>query len=259
MKRFLTVMAVLLVAGFQMNAQTMEKSFDVDDFTGINISDAFDVTLVQSSEYEVIVEITEDFLPYVMVGNKRGVLEVKLDKLPFSLKQKNRKKVAKVRIAMPKLNSIYLSGASTLVSDDEFSNEMRRCSIRLRGGSSITDLEFDTPDVEIELDGASKAKMRLRTSDVDIDLAGASKIELSGDATDMTIKAKGASKFDGERFEVREAKVDARGASTVDVNASRRLTVSLSGASKCRYYGDEDRLTLKAEKVSGASTLKHRR
>ena len=259
MKRFLTVMAALLVASTAMFAQTVEKTIDIDDFTGIRASDAFDVTLIQSKDYEVIVEVTEDFLPYLEVKNKKGVLELGFGKLPFKLKQKERKRVAKATISMPTLTYIELSGSSKLTSDDQFSNTMHKFSIEMRGASNIEFLELKTPDVDIELDGGSKATLKLRSSDVKADLAGASKLKVTGETTDLEVKAKSASRFDGERFETREAVIEASGASSVDVFPTRKLSVNLTGASKCRYYGDEDKLSVKAEKVTGASSLKHHR
>ena len=254
-------MAAFLLAGTALYAQNevVEKTFDVDDFTGIRADDAFVVTLQEDAEYKVVLEVTEEFMPYVVVNNKRGVLELSFGKLPFNLRQKARKRVARATISLPRLNYIALSGASKLSSRDVFTNSMNSFVIALKGASSIENLELKTPDLDIALDGASKAVMKLRCSDVSADLAGASKIVLSGETVDLDLKVKGASRYDGKRFDVEEAKVEASGASTVDIRVEKKLAVNLAGASKCRYYGDEDKISVKAQKVAGASSLKHSR
>ncbi len=259
MKRLWTLLAALFLCGSALNAQTTVKTFDVDDFTGISADNAFDVTLKEGSSYEVIVEVTDEFMPYVLVNNKRGVLQLTFDRLPFKLRQKTRHRVAKATVTMPKVTYIDLSGAAKLYSGDLFTNTMRKCSIKLRGASNIEYLELKTPDLEIELDGASRAQLKLRSSDVDVDVAGASKVEITGETTDLRVKANGASRFEGKEFEAREVDVVASGASSVDVRVGKKLSVNLSGASKCRYYGDEDKVTVKAEKVAGASSLKHKK
>ena len=44
--------------------------------------------------------------------------------------------------------------------------------------------------------------------------------------------------------------VKASGASTVDVRVTERLSVELSGASKCRYSGDSDYVKIKADQIA---------
>lgn len=259
MKRFWTLIAALFLTGFAMNAQTSEKTFDIEDFTGIRADSAFEVTLQQGSDYQVVVEVTEEFMPYVSAKNKRGVLELSFNRLPFQLKQKARRRVAKATVTMPEIALIELAGASKLYSGDTFRNNMRKVTIKLRGASVIERLDLKSPDQDIELDGASKAQMKLYSSDVIADLAGASRLTVTGETTDLQVKVKGASRFEGKDFESREAEVEAGGASTVEVRVEKKLSVNLSGASKCRYYGDEDEVTVRAVKVAGASSIKHAR
>ena len=54
-----------------------------------------------------------------------------------------------------------------------------------------------------------------------------------------------------------DVEVVAKGASSVDVRVSEALTVDLAGASKCKYYGSDENLKLRADNIKGASSLKH--
>ena len=247
----------MLLTFLMADARTVKKVYEIDDFTGIKATSAFQVTVEKSKDFSVEIEITEEFLPFLLVKNRGGVLELSFTKLPFKLRQKDRNKVAQAIVKMPVLTQVVLSGASSLGSNDQFTNAMNKFLIDLKGASIIHNLNVKAPDVVIRMAGASKAVLSLRASDVDADLNGASRLEVTGEATDVKIKAKGASRFDAEEFDVEDATVVASGASNVDIRPSRSLDVDLSGASKCRYYGDYEDLKVKAGKVSGASTLKH--
>ena len=257
MKRTLVLFAALFLSVLMADARTVKKAYDMDGFTGIRASDGFDIVVEKSNEYRVEVEVTEDFLPFLLVKNRGGVLELSFTRLPFKLRQKERSREAQVVIKMPELSGVILSGGCSFSSNDQFSLAMNKFTIDLKGGSSISNLNVKAPDVNIKLSGASRAILNVQSGDVTATLSGASRLEVSGKSSDFRVKAEGASRVLGSEFEVEEATAKASGASTLELRPLQLLTVELSGASKCRYYGNEEGLSVKAEKVSGASSLKH--
>ena len=257
MKRTLVLFAALLLSVMMADAKTVRKAFDLDGFTGIRASDAFDIVVEKSDEFFVEVEVTEDFLPYLQVRNRGGVLELSFTRLPFTLRQKERKREAQVLVRMPELTGVILSGGCSFTSNDQFALSMNKFTIDLKGGSSISNLDVKAPDVDVKLSGASRAILNVEAGDVGANLSGASRLELTGQSSEMRVKAEGASRVLASEFGVEDLTAKASGASTLDLRPLRLLTVELSGASKCRYYGDEEGLSVKAEKVSGASSLKH--
>ena len=256
MKKTLLALATLLVAFSATGANTVVKTFKLEGFSGIQADDAFEIIVEHSDSYRIEVEITEDFLPYLVVKNRAGILDLSFSKLPLKIKQKNRNKVAKATIKLPELHYVGLSGASRLSSNDEFTSPMQSFSIELSGGSDITNLNINAPDVKVKLSGASKAIVSFRSSDVKADLTGASRLDVVGRTTDFTVHANGASKVNAEAFEAQNVDVSAAGASRVNVCPVQELSVELSGASKCVYYGDSEDLHIKSDKIGGASTLK---
>ena len=256
MKKTILALAVLLFACTLADAGTVKKTFKMDGFSGIQADDAFEIVVEQSDNFKIEVEITEEFLPYLVVKNRAGIVEFSFSKLPMKLKQKNRNKVAKAVIQLPELNYVGLTGASTLSSNDQFSSAMQTFAIELSGGSDITNLNVEAPEVDVKLSGASKAIVSFRSSDVKADLTGASRLDVVGRTTDFTVKVNGASKVNAEAFEAKNVEVKAAGASTVRVCPVEELTVDLGGASKCEYYGDSEELRIKSDKIGGASTLK---
>ena len=85
------------------------------------------------------------------------------------------------------------------------------------------------------------------------------RLELNGDTSEFDVKASGASRVDAREFEAADVDVLASGASNVDVLVTNSLSVELTGASKCRYFGDSEFIKIKADTVKGASSLKHGR
>jgi hypothetical protein len=257
MKKTLFALAALLLSFFVADADnTVVKTFKMDGFSGIQADDAFEIIVEHSDSYKIEVELTEDFVPYLVVRNRAGILELGFSKLPLKLKQKDRKKVAKAIIKMPELHYVGLSGASTLKSNDEFTSPMQSFSIELSGGSDITNLNINAPDVTVKLSGASKAIVSFRSSDVKADLTGASRLDVVGRTEDFFVHANGASKVNAEAFEAQNVDAKVAGASRVNVCPVRELSVELAGASKCEYYGNSEELNIKSEKIGGASTLK---
>ena len=256
MKKSILVLAAFLFTFVLADADTVKKTYKMDGFSGIQADDAFVIVVERSDQFKIEVEITEEFLPYLVVKNRAGILEFSFSKLPMKLKQKNRKKVAKAVIQLPELTYVGLAGASTLSSNDQFSSPMQPFAIELSGGSDITNLNVEAPEVSVKLSGASKAIVSFRSSDAKADLTGASRLDVVGRTVDFTVKVNGASKVNAEAFEAKNVDVKAAGASTVRVCPVEELTVELGGASKCEYYGDSEDLRIKSDKIGGASTLK---
>ena len=212
MKKLGIVLAALVLSLLIADARTVKKVYDIDDFTGVNATSAFEVVLEHSDEYRVEIEITEEFLPFLLVKNRGGVLEMKFTRLPFRLKQKNRNKVVRALIKMPALTYVALSGASTLISNDQFTSPMEKMTIDLSGGSEIKNLNLKSPEADIRLAGASKAVLSMRSGDVGVELSGASRLDIQGEANFIDAKLSGASRLIAGEFEAGDVSVVANGA-----------------------------------------------
>ena len=135
MKKTLFLLVALCLTIALADARTVRKVYEIDDFTALNVTNAFEVTLEHADEFRVEIEISEEFLPYLLVKNRGGVLELNFTRLPFRLKQKARSRIAQATVRMPVVTDITLSGASKLSCNDQFSNTMNRFSIDLRGAA----------------------------------------------------------------------------------------------------------------------------
>lgn len=256
MRKIVLALTALLFTFAVAEADTVKKTIKMDGFSGIQADDAFEIIVEHSDSYKIEIELTSEFVPYLLVKNRAGIVELSFSKLPMKLKQKNRSKVAKAVIKLPELHYVGLTGASTLSSNDQFTSPMHSFSMELSGGSEVSNLNIDAPDVDVKISGASRAVVSFRSSNVKAELAGASRLDVVGRTADFTVKASGASKVNAEAFEAQNIDVKANSASKVSVLPVFELSVEMSGASKCEYYGDSEELRIKSDKIGGASTLK---
>jgi len=109
--------------------------------------------------------------------------------------------------------------------------------IKATGFGSIDFEEFNTNDVEFEVRGPIRISGTLITDEVMINLSGKSYLDLEGRANRMNADVEFASRLNAYDFEVQEAVLEVRGASTAKVNVVRRLEIDEGLATDIDYRG----------------------
>ena len=157
-----------------------------------------------------------------------------------------------VKITLPELRGLYLSGASEgNVTGFKSSQDF---DLTLSGASELN-MDMETGNFLCEISGASEVTGYLKASSSDIVLSGASKIRVNGSGGDIKIDASGASQVDLANFNVNNADISFSGASDGSLNINGRLDAVLSGASFLEYSGNP---TLGNFNLTGGSDLKRR-
>lgn len=192
--------------------QEIEKNYAVLDFDRLEVGDAIIVTVEQG-----------DFFSVSLKGDRRNIDDLRVDKAGSTLRvrfvedrHRNRQYDTYLTVTMPAFRGAVFTGAVN-ASVYGFDNE---------------------DDVELNLSGASTAQLQLHASSLEVKLSGASTLNVQGTAGFFDAHVSGASKLRGYDLEVEDADVQATGASTVRVNASRSLHAVASGASRIFYIGD---------------------
>jgi hypothetical protein len=206
------------------NLETEEYVFT--DFTGVEISSAFEFEIKQSSSYGINVTADDNVIDYVQVSQDGQTLKIRLGAVTGL-----RLVTLRASVTLPRLRELNISGAS-------------------RG--TVSDFS-STEDLDITVSGASRVTGDITAGNVDFDISGASTVQLEGSANDMIAGVSGASRFSLDDFTVNDANVNISGASTGTINLDGRLDANVSGASTLLYIGDPVMGTIN---VSGASTLK---
>ena len=194
------------------NVTTQERF--VQDYTGIEITDAFLVDIEYSAtEESIIIEANDNLHQFIEVEKVNGILRIKLkDRVNI---RGNATFKAHI-ITNNYLNSFSASGASniTLISPQE------------------------AVDVNIRLSGASFFTGEIIANSITAYLDGASNASLNGIANTINVNADGASFVSSYNMITQDARIQLSGASQVSLTVDGSIDLSASGASMLRYKGN---------------------
>jgi hypothetical protein len=220
------------------------RTYDFTDFTGIDVEQAFEVTITQSDNYSVEITAGENLFEKIHVYKSGSTLVIDVDFWFISWIIN-----PKLTVTMPVLTELELSGACEgTATGFKSSQDMM---LHLSGASEL-DIDMETGDFFAELSGASRLSGRLLAASTEIELSGASRANLTGSGGNITLDGSGASNAELLYFTVNDAEIDFSGASRVTMDVNGRLDVSLSGASSLEYTGNP---ILGEMDISGTSSM----
>lgn len=123
----------------------------------------------------------------------------------------------------------------------------------LSGASTIEGKDLKMENFKLVLSGASNGVFKdVESKTMNATLSGASRLELTGKTEKLNATLSGASKLMDHLFIVNEAKVEASGASYLEITVNNKISVELSGSSKMYYSGNPN---IENKKLSGGSKL----
>jgi hypothetical protein len=229
------------------DGSTDTREYDFTDFTDIEIGDAFKLEVIPADTYSIIIDARKSDLDRIEVKKTGDRLEISMDRWLFHFNGSPR-----VKITMPELRGLYLSGATEGIAKGFKSSQDFDMSL---SGASSLDMDMETGDFSSELSGASELIGRLLAKDADIEMSGASDLKLEGSAESISLSCSGASEARMAYFTVDNADIDLSGASEAELTVNGKLDINLSGASTLWYRGDP---TLSRFDLSGGSELERR-
>ncbi len=274
MKRLLLTLSAAILAICSANAGTVTRKFgDLKKFSGIQICNAFEATLMQGDDYSADVTIDTDLEEYLDVSVVGNMLYVRLKDAPLKLKKLDRKSMM-VTITVPALSQISLTGASKLTSDDIWTSPMGKFTLEMSGASKAENLKIEGSELDANISGASSGTVTGDFAEIDAEISGASALFLVGSYDSVEAECSGASKIsfigsadsihsecsgtsllDAMQLKVKRAEIECSGASKATIDVEKRLEVELTGASNCQYRSENESLTVVPD-ISRASSLK---
>lgn len=204
--------------------QEIEKEFSITDFDRLEIGDALNVDVEQGNFFEVSVR-----------GDRRNVDDLEVRKEGSTLvidfeDNRERRHDTYITITMPTILSANFSDASD---------------------SRISGFE-DLETFDLYLSGASVSQLDINTIELDVVLSGASYLNVRGVGENLEADLSGASVLKAFHFPVKEADINASGASDAHVTVDSNLKAIARGASVITYRGNP----LVNSNVSGASSVR---
>ena len=182
---------------------SVRQSFDVADFTAIEIDAPFEVTVRQGESQRLDIEVGESLVDDLSVEVVDGELRIDLDAPSFNI---SRDLVATITVT--DLASLHASSASDVV---------------------VVDIDVD--DLDVRTDTASQISISGSIDTLDLDMSEASQADFDGATiTTVELEMSGASQADfSESVDTVTGSI--RGASQLDVDNATNTQVSTSGAS----------------------------
>lgn len=192
-------------SGVQGSGNLSSEKRDISGFTEVDASGAITLEIVAQKDFSVEVEADDNLLQFIKTEVSGDTLKV------FSKNKLSPKTKIIVKVSMPELHSLDVSGASV---------------------ANVSNVKIDS--LEINASGASKIKIDGETVSLESDASGASKIDAEGlKVENADINASGASTT--TVFVSNELKVDASGASKIYYTGEpNSVSPKTSGASSVK-------------------------
>jgi hypothetical protein len=217
------ILLITLAITISLSASAAKQDRSVKNFSKIEISGAFDVTMTQGTVEKLSIDADDKVLNKIITEVKGGTLIIRMENNNFSHND------IRAELTFINLDGIEISGAVKITG----TNHMKFTGLDINGsGASKLNLDFTATKLDCDFSGASNVTLKGNTSDLDADLSGASDLDAEGlKAVNCTLECSGASK--ASVFATASLKVEGSGATQVSYAGNpTNLDTDMSGASK---------------------------
>lgn len=214
--------------------KVVEKTIETGEFTGINVSGAVQVILLQSEDslfYSVTARGNEKCLEayniYVQDGKLIAQQKHNLGKIGGDAPR------ITLTVSVPRLDDVELSGACILRQNSTF--HQRQCFfVQASGASELRFSDFETDMLVMNLSGASEVDLEKVNCIGGLEIEASGAAEIDGNITSQTFVA------------------NVSGAADVDlcINCSSDVSIHASGAADIELRGQCQNLHVDANKYS---------
>ena len=215
MKKLIALAAVLLLVVQASSAQSAySETRDVSGFSEVSFAVAGEVFIDLGSRYSVVLEGDKNYISEIETKIYGKELRIKTDKW---FNTGNRK--VTVRITMPSLQGISVSGSGRVTVNDPLKGE----------------------DLDIAISGSGKALLGEVTLDnVDCAISGSGSLNISGSGSidKMEVSISGSGDYYGESTKVRSLEAHISGSGSCDCYVTETLEASISGSGDIYYSGN---------------------
>lgn len=227
---FLLLLNIVSAANAQtVNDENAEKR-NIGSFSGISVSSAIDLYLVQGNTDEIAVSAAETkYRDRIKTEVKDGILTIWYDSDGMHWPSGNKK--LKAYVSFRNINKLKASGAS----DVFITGTLKAASL------------------DLKLAGASDMKGTVEIGTLTAHISGASDMMVKGRVESLQIDASGASDLKDYDLVVQTCDAQASGASDIKITVEKEITATASGASDIIIKGNG---VIKKMNKSGASSIK---
>jgi len=243
----------------------IEKSFNVSDFKGIDVSGGFDVILVQGNTESLILTAQENLFEHIMVKVDNGTLKIYTRNNIWATKP------MKARITFKSITNLEVSGGGDVTGETPLNVEA--LDVNISGGGDFSSV-VNSEELNYRISGGGDTEIKGKTKDYHIDVSGGGDIKSEVNSSIISCRiAGGGDLYLRNEYKASEAYIDINGGGNMDLKINaERLECSVTGggdallsgnASEFEIYinggGDADARNLSTDitsfKVSGGSDI----
>jgi len=250
------VFAAPCAAYAQYTSQLEEKAIPVGDFTGIDVTDDFEITLT-SGPCQAKVTLDKMLSPYVQVYVRGKVLHIEYDSksVPKDVRKlyKGRnapKPVFRANISLPELQSVVLGGNATLTCADIMESKLST-DIEVLDKAQLKNLNVKAGSASVSLRKSAQAAISVEAvNKAEFKTEGNSNLKATVKAHDYVSSSAGSSEL-AATITAENATVSGAGSSKGAVSfTGDKAVISLTGTSELNLSGKGKVLSVHAEKSS---------
>jgi hypothetical protein len=215
MKKLLSsAFALLLLVSAATAQDTYKETRNVTGFDEVSFCLAGEVYISLGQEFKVVLEGDKDFINDIETKVNGGELVIRLD---HWINTSNKKVI--VRITMPALNGIDVSGSGKVTVNDPLKSENFEADIS--GSGKIYLKEVTMGDVECDISGS-----------------GSFVAEGTGSMRSLEVDISGSGSYKGESTKIGSFEASISGSGSCDCYVTDMLRASISGSGSVWYSGN---------------------
>lgn len=188
------------------NGVTAEKTFEVKDFSRLDLNIPADVEYSKSDECTLAIRMDENLFEYLTVSVEDGTLKIG-SSVPF----RNFKKLEAV-LSSPTLERLDCNGAVDFISKGSLSGE--NFTMLVNGAADVEIASLDVKTAAFQVNGAGDIDVNLVDAEsLSLSISGAGDADLSGKAKEVKVTVNGTGDVDLSRldYETLDKKVNGVG------------------------------------------------
>lgn len=214
-----------------------DKTFNVTDFNGIEVSGGFDVILSQGTNESVTLSAQENLFEYIHVEVEQGILKIYTENNLMPTKP------LKARVMFKNINNLQVSGGGDVKAETNISAET--LEIGMTGGGDI-DANIEATNLSCNISGGGDANLNGTSGRLDVNMNGGGNLTSTMNTGNLFCRLSGG----GDLFlrsdkEANDIKFELSGGGDADVAVNTSsLTCNLSGGGNASLSGKATQLDL---------------
>ena len=210
------------------NHNVVTEIRSVPMFHGVSNRGSFDVYIIPSDEYKVVLEAESNLLPFIRTGVSGNTLYVETkDNLRPNYPMK-------LFVYTNWADEVKLSGSGSIHCDPMSVDHL---DVQL-SGSGYIEMNVDANDVNAELSGSGYFKMYVETNHLGGKISGSGEMEFYGFSNRADLNISGSGSFHAYDLPVNECYASISGSGNMYVNVNNYLNVNISGSGNLYYLGN---------------------